>query len=95
MGNDPATGQRISGDNEAQTERGILSVKAVPDGVGLCLDAAFCRNIHIIDTKESIKLTQCGGDHFDEPYPVSTCEQVSGMANEGARVELKIVAEFR
>lgn len=64
MGDDPATGQRISGDNEAQTERGILSVKAVPDRVGLCLDAAICRNIHIIDTKEFDKVDAVWGGPF-------------------------------
>ena len=64
MGDDPATAQRISGDNEAQTERGILSVKAVLDGVGLCLDAAICCSIHIIDTKEFGKVDAVWGGPF-------------------------------
>ena len=61
--------------------------------------------------KEFRKVDAIWGKWFEEPYPVSTCvqvsmdmqeirlevwlidEQISGLAKEGALVELEIVAE--
>ena len=44
--------------------------------------------------KEFRKVDAVWARHFKEPYPVSTCVQVSGLAKEGARVELRVGAEF-
>lgn len=95
MGDDPTTGQILSQDIEAQTERAILNIKAVIEAAGLSLDAVVSRRIYLTDIKEFRKVDAAWARHFEEPYPVSTCVQVSGLAKEGARVELEVVAEFR
>lgn len=95
MGDDPATSQILSQDIEGQNEQAILNIKAVLDAAGLSLDAVVSRKIYIIDMKEFRKVDAAWGRHFEEPFPVSMCVQGSGLAKEGTKVELEVVAEFR
>ena len=39
------------------------------------------------------KVDEIWAEYFEEPYPVSTCVQVSGLAKEDALVELEVVAQ--
>ncbi len=95
MGDDPTTGQILSEDIEAQTEQAIFNLKAVLEAAGLSLDVIVGRKICMIDMKELRKVEAVWGRYFEEPYPVSMCVQVSGLAKEGARIQLEVVAEYR
>jgi 2-iminobutanoate/2-iminopropanoate deaminase len=44
--------------------------------------------------KEFRKVDKIWGEWFEEPWPVSTCVQIGGLAKEGAVVELEVVAEI-
>jgi 2-iminobutanoate/2-iminopropanoate deaminase len=51
------------------------------------------RRIYIIDMKEFRKVDEIWGKYFDEPYPVSTCVQVScrqrwGVGKNADRVKI-------
>ena len=95
MGDDPTTGRIISEDIEAQSERATLNIKSVLEAAGLSLDKVVSRRIYMIDMNEFRKVDAVWARFFEEPFPVSTCVQVSGLAKEKARVELEVVAEFR
>ncbi|KAF2112290.1 endoribonuclease L-PSP [Lophiotrema nucula] len=79
MGDDPETGKIVEGGIEAQTERSILNIKACLDAAGSSLDKVVRRRIFIIDMKEFRKVDAVWGKWFEEPYPVSTCVQVSAL----------------
>lgn len=46
-----------------------------------------------MDMKQFRTVDGIWAEYFEEPFPVSTCVQVSGLAKEGALVELEVVAE--
>ena len=58
------------------------------------MDKVVRRRIYIIDMKEFRKVDKIWGEWFEEPWPVSTCVQIGGLAKEGAVVELEVVAEI-
>jgi 2-iminobutanoate/2-iminopropanoate deaminase len=48
------------------------------EAAGSDLGKVVRRRIYIIDMKEFRKVDEVWGKWFEEPYPVSTCVQVSG-----------------
>ena len=87
------TGAIVSSDIEAQTERAILNIQAVLEAAGSALDQVVSRKIYLLDMQEFRKMDAVWTRHFKEPYPVSTCVQIAGLAKEGARIELEVIAE--
>lgn len=92
MGDDPVTGKIVEGGIEAQTRQSIKNIKAVLEAAGSSLDKVLTRRIYMIDMKEFRLVDKIWGELFEEPYPVSTCVQISGLAKEGALVELEVTA---
>jgi 2-iminobutanoate/2-iminopropanoate deaminase len=54
-----------------------MNIKACLEAAGSSLDKVVRRRIYIIDIKEFRKVDAIWGKWFEEPYPVSTCVQVS------------------
>ncbi|CAD0018810.1 unnamed protein product, partial [Aureobasidium pullulans] len=57
------------------------------------LDKIVRRRIYLMKMSDFRKVDEIWAEYFEEPYPVSTCVQVSGLAKEGALVELEVVAQ--
>ncbi|KAF7845807.1 hypothetical protein BT93_L0563 [Corymbia citriodora subsp. variegata] len=93
MGDDPKTGKIVEGGIEAQTEQSIKNIRACLEAAGSSLDKVLQRRIYIIDMKQFRAVDAVWAKWFKEPYPVSTCVQISALAKEGALVELEVVAE--
>ncbi|THX77141.1 endoribonuclease L-PSP [Aureobasidium pullulans] len=93
MGDDPVTGDIVPGGIEAQTHRAILNIKACLLAANSSLDKIVRRRIYIMKMSDFRRVDEIWAEYFEEPYPVSTCVQVSGLAKEGALVELEVVAQ--
>ncbi|KAK7187766.1 hypothetical protein DPSP01_010814 [Paraphaeosphaeria sporulosa] len=93
MGDDPTTEDIVEGGIEAQTVQAIKNINACLEAAGSSLDKVVRRRIYMIDIKEFRKVDAIWGEWFEEPWPVSTCVQISGLAKEGALVELEVVAD--
>ncbi|KAH0367400.1 hypothetical protein KCU65_g4755, partial [Aureobasidium melanogenum] len=93
MGDDPTTGTIVSGGITPQTHQAIKNIKACLEAANSSLDKVVRRRIYIMNMKDFREVDKIWAEYFDEPYPVSTCVQVSGLAKEGALVELEVVAE--
>lgn len=93
MGDSPHGGHIVSTYIVDQTKQIIQNIKACLESAGSGLDKVVSRRIYMIDMKELREVDRIWAEWFEEPFPVSTCVQVSGLAKEGARVEIEVVAE--
>jgi 2-iminobutanoate/2-iminopropanoate deaminase len=93
MGDDPLTGTIVSGGITPQTHRAIQNIRACLEAADSSLDKVVRRRIYIMDMKDFREVDRIWAEYFTEPFPVSTCVQVAGLAKEGALVELEVVAE--
>lgn len=71
----------------------INNIRACLEAAGSNLDKVVRRRIYIIDMREFRKVDRIWGEQLNEPFPVSTCVQIGGLAKEGALVELEVDAE--
>lgn len=73
--------------------RAILNIKACLLAANSSLDKIVRRRIYLMKMSDFRRVDEIWAEYFEEPYPVSTCVQVSGLAKEGALVELEVVAQ--
>lgn len=77
MGDDPSTGLIVSGGIVAQTTQAIKNIQACLEAAGSSLDKVVRRRIYILDMQQFREVDRVWGEWFEEPWPVSTCVQVS------------------
>ena len=73
----------------------IQNIKQCLEAEGSNLDKVVRRRIYINDTEQFRQVDSIWSLYFEEPYPVSTCVQIVGLAKEGALVEFEVDAEAR
>jgi 2-iminobutanoate/2-iminopropanoate deaminase len=93
MGDDPVTSLIVPGGIVPQTHRAIQNISACLSAAGSSLEKVVRRRIYIMDIEDFREVDRVWAEYFAEPFPVSTCVQVAGLAKEGALVELEVVAE--
>jgi reactive intermediate/imine deaminase len=87
---DPATGQLVSGEIEAETTRVFENLKAVAEAAGGSLDHAVKVNIYLTDLAHFAKVNGIMATYFKQPYPARAAVQVAALPR-GARVEVECV----
>jgi reactive intermediate/imine deaminase len=87
---DPATGQLVSGDIEAETRRVFENLKAVAQAAGGSLDQAAKVNVYLTDMAHFTKVNEVMAGYFTQPYPARAAVQVAALPR-GARVEVECV----
>lgn len=87
---DPATGQLVSGDIEAETRRVFENLKAVAQAAGGSLDHAVKVNVYLTDLAHFTKVNDIMATYFTQPYPARAAVQVAALPR-GARVEVECV----
>jgi reactive intermediate/imine deaminase len=87
---DPATGQMVSGEIEAETTRVFENLKAVAEAAGGSLDHAVKVNVYLTDLVHFAKVNEIMAAYFTRPYPARAAVQVSALPR-GARVEVECV----
>lgn len=88
---DPRTGEVITGDVAAQTERVMENLKAVLAAAGLDFSHVVRCGIFLADLADFAKMNEVYGRYFQNPPPARSTVQVAGLPR-GARVEIDAIA---
>jgi reactive intermediate/imine deaminase len=87
---DPATGQLVSGEIDAEITRVFDNLKAVAEAAGGTLDHAVKVNVYLTDLAHFAKVNEAMTRYFSQPYPARAAVQVAALPR-GARVEVECV----
>jgi reactive intermediate/imine deaminase len=87
---DPATGQLVSGEIEAEIRRVFENLKAVAEAAGGSLNDAVKVNVYLTDLAHFGKVNELMASFFKVPYPARAAVQVAALPR-GARVEVECV----
>lgn len=88
---DPATGELIKGDIEAQTNRAFDNLEAVLKDAGLSLDHVIKCNVYLTDLVNFAAMNKAYGSRFNKPYPARTTIGVKSLPRD-ALVEIEMIA---
>jgi len=83
---DPATGELVHGDIEAQITRVFDNLKAVAAGAGLSLQDAVKITVYLTDLGNFATVNEIMTRYFEQPYPARAALGVASLPK-GAEVE--------
>ena len=87
---DPATGQLISGDIEAEIRRVFDNISAIAQAAGGSLAQAVKLTVFLTDLVHFPKVNEVMATYFSEPYPARAAIGVTSLPR-GARVEVECI----
>jgi len=87
---DPATGQLVSGDIEAEIRRAFDNLKAIAVAAGGTLADVAKLSVFLTDLGHFAKVNEIMATYFREPYPARAALGVASLPR-GARVEVECV----
>jgi 2-iminobutanoate/2-iminopropanoate deaminase len=90
---DPATGNLVTGDIKAQTERVLLNVKAILDDQGLSFSNVVKSTVFLTNLADFAGMNEVYAKHFTTDYPARSTIQVAALPK-GANVEIEVIAHF-
>lgn len=88
---DPATGELVSDDVQAQTRQVLLNLKAILEAAGCSLDRVLKATVFITNMDDFDKVNEVYAGFFSDTPPARSCIEVSGLAK-GAKVEIEAIA---
>ena len=83
---DPATGELVSTEIEAQITQVFSNLQAVAEAAGSDLSKALKVTVFLTDLAHFAKVNETMAQYFSEPYPARAAVEVAGLPN-GAQVE--------
>lgn len=87
---DPATGQLVEGDFEAQARRVFENLKAVAGAAGVSLNHAVRVTIYLTDLGQFPVVNAVMAEYFREPYPARVTIGVAALPR-AAQVEVDCI----
>jgi reactive intermediate/imine deaminase len=87
---DPATGNLVSGDIEAEIRRVFDNLKAVAEAAGGTLGHAVKLTVFLTDMANFPKVNEVMATYFKTPYPARAAVGVASLPR-GARVEIECI----
>jgi 2-iminobutanoate/2-iminopropanoate deaminase len=90
---DPATGNLVSGDIKAQTERVLQNVKAILDDQNLTFSNVVKSTVFMTNLADFAAMNEVYAKYFTSDYPARSTVQVAALPK-GANVEIEVVAHF-
>jgi reactive intermediate/imine deaminase len=87
---DPATGQLVTGDIEAEIRRVFDNVSAIAQAAGGSLAHAVKLTVFLTDLVHFAKVNEIMATYFSEPYPARAAVGVAALPK-GARVEVECI----
>ena len=84
---DPATGELVSGDTEAQVRRVFENLKAVATAAGGDLAAAVKINVYLTDLAHFQLVNKVMTEYFTQPFPARAAVGVASLPR-GASIEV-------
>jgi 2-iminobutanoate/2-iminopropanoate deaminase len=88
---DPATGNLISGDIRAQTERVLQNVKAILDDQRLAFANVVKSTVFMTNLADFAGMNEVYAKYFTGDFPARSTVQVAALPK-GANVEIEVVA---
>ncbi|MDP4180920.1 MAG: RidA family protein [Bacillota bacterium] len=88
---DPATGEIVSDQIEAQTKQVLENLKAVLNEAGSSLDNVIKTTVFITDMNNFAIVNNIYGQYFKDPFPARSCVEVSKLPK-NVLVEIEVVA---
>ena len=88
---DPATGNLISGDIKAQTERVLQNVKAILDDQKLTFTNVVKSTVYMTNLADFAGMNEVYAKYFTGDFPARSTIQVAALPK-GANVEIEVVA---
>jgi 2-iminobutanoate/2-iminopropanoate deaminase len=88
---DPATGELVSDDVQAQTRQVLINLKAILEAGGCSLDRVLKATVFITNMDDFDKMNEVYAGFFSATPPARSCVAVSGLAK-GAKVEIEVIA---
>jgi 2-iminobutanoate/2-iminopropanoate deaminase len=88
---DPATGQIVEGDVQAQTEQALQNLQAVLKAAGSSLKNVVKTTVFLQDMGDFAAMNEVYGRYFDKKPPARSAVQVAALPL-GAQVEIEAVA---
>jgi reactive intermediate/imine deaminase len=90
---DPATGEIVSGDIEAETRRVLDNLKAVAEAAGGSIANVVRFTIYLTDFAHFQTVNELMKSYISEPYPARATVGVSQLAR-GVRVEIDAILDL-
>lgn len=90
---DPATGELVSGDIRAQTERVLDNIQILLADQGLAMSNIVKTTVFLTDLADFPAMNEIYASRFSSDYPARSTVQVAALPK-GACVEIEIVAHF-
>jgi 2-iminobutanoate/2-iminopropanoate deaminase len=90
---DPATGNLIAGDIQAQTERALQNVKAILDDQKLTFANVVKNTVFMTNLGDFAGMNEVYAKYFTRDCPARSTVQVAALPK-GANVEIEAVAHF-
>jgi len=87
---DPATGQLVSGDIEAEIRRVFDNLAAIAKAAGGSLASVVKLSVFLTDLAHFPKVNEIMATYFSEPYPARAAVGVAALPR-GARVEVECI----
>ncbi|NJO04556.1 MAG: RidA family protein [Chloroflexaceae bacterium] len=88
---DPATGELIDGDVQAQTRQVLENLKAVLAQAGSALERVVKTTVFLADIADFAAMNAIYGEYFTNEPPARSAFQVAALPK-GARVEIEVIA---
>jgi len=90
---DPATGNLISGDIKAQTDRVLQNVKAILDDQRLTFAHVVKSTVFMTSLADFTSMNEIYAKYFTNDFPARSTIQVAALPK-GANVEIEVIAHF-
>ena len=89
----PETGQLITGDVRAQTERVLENVKVILAHEKLSFTNVIKTTVFLTNLADFGAMNEVYGTYFGAPYPARSTIQVAALPK-GANVEIEVIAHY-
>ena len=90
---DPATGEMVAGDMEAQVRRVFENLKALAAAADSDLDHAVRVTVYLTDLQHFALVNRVMAEYFSQPYPARAAIGVAVLPK-GAAVEIDAILEL-
>jgi len=87
---DPASGELVKGDMEAQVRRVFENLKAIVAAAGASFDDVVKATVFLIDLSHFALVNKVMAEYFREPYPARAAVGVSSLPR-GAQIEVECI----
>ena len=88
---DPTTGDMVTGDIEAETERVLKNLEAILSADGMTLNNVIKTTVYLADMGNFARMNQVYESFFSASKPARSCVQAAALPK-GPAVEIDIIA---